>query len=76
MKNLSLSGWLLGLMCCAVNGAGLASHVMAMENHADVLRDQYGRFLGGGSVSVYSAGSTVLATIYSDNGTPPKANPL
>lgn len=76
MKNLSLSGWLLGLMCCAVNGAGLASHVMAMENHADVLRDQYGRFLGGGSVSVYSAGSTVLATIYSDNGTTPQSNPI
>lgn len=48
----------------------------AMENHADVLRDQYGRFLGGGSVYVYSAGSTVLATIYSDNGTTPQSNPL
>lgn len=76
MKHLSLSGWLLALMCCAASGAGLVSNALAMENHADVLRDQYGRFLGGGSVYVYSAGSTVLATIYSDNGTTPKGNPL
>ena len=76
MTSRARHGWLLALMCCVVNYAGLANPVMAMENHADVLRDQYGRFLGGGTVTVYSAGSTVLATIYSDNGTTPQSNPL
>ncbi len=75
MKNRASNMW-QSVVCGIALSAVLASSAMAMENHADVLRDQYGRFLGGGTVTVYSAGSTVLATIYSDNGTTPKGNPL
>lgn len=48
----------------------------AMEQHTEVLRDQYGRAIGGATVSVYNAGTSVLATIYSDNGSTAKSNPF
>lgn len=54
----------------------LAFPVWAMENHSDILRDQYGRAMGGASVAVYNAGTSTLSTIYSDNGSTAKSNPF
>jgi len=54
----------------------LAAPSWAMENHADFLRNQRGVALGGATVTVYIAGTTTLATIYSDNGVTTKANPF
>lgn len=48
----------------------------AMGNHSDVVRDQYGRALGGATITVYVAGTTDLADIYSDNGVTVKGNPF
>lgn len=48
----------------------------AMGNHSDVVRDQYGRALGGATITVYVAGTTDLADIYSDNGVTAKENPF
>lgn len=48
----------------------------AMGNHSDVVRDQYGRALGGTTITVYVAGTTDLADIYSDNGVTAKDNPF
>lgn len=62
----------IGALLVASNGL----QAYAMENHADVLRDQYGNALGGATVRVYQAGSTTLATIYSDNGSTAKGNPF
>lgn len=56
--------------------ASTGLHALAMENHADVLRDQYGNIIGGATVTVYLTGTTSLATIYSDNGLNFKANPF
>src|SRR5574343_629996 len=74
MKHLSLSGWLLALMCCVASYAGLAHPVMAMENYSEVLRDQYGRAIGGATVLVYLTGTNTLAVLYSDNGVTTKTN--
>lgn len=48
----------------------------AMGNYSEVLRDQYGRAIGGATVSVYNSGTSTLATIYSDNGVTAKSNPF
>jgi len=48
----------------------------AMGNYSEVLRDQYGRAIGGATVSVYNSGTGTLATIYTDNGVTLKANPF
>jgi hypothetical protein len=54
----------------------VTSPVWAKENYSEVLRDQYGRAIGGGTVAVYNAGTTDLATIYSDNSGTVKSNPF
>lgn len=54
----------------------LAYPAWAMENYTDVLRDQYGRAIGGATVAVYIAGTGALATIYSDNSSTIKDNPF
>lgn len=48
----------------------------AMENYSEVLRDQYGRAMGGATVIVYQVGTGDVAPIYSDNGTTLKSNPF
>lgn len=48
----------------------------AMEHFVRPLQDQNGRAIAGATVSVYIAGSTTLATIYSDNGATVKSNPI
>jgi hypothetical protein len=48
----------------------------AMEHHTNVLFDNKGNAIKDASVSVYNAGTTTFATLYSDNGVTPKANPF
>ena len=48
----------------------------AMEHFVRPLQDQNGRAIAGATVSIYIAGSTTLATIYSDNGATVKSNPI
>lgn len=62
-------------LCLWVLSAGLPS-VWAMGNHSQVLRDQYGRALGGATVTVYNAGTATPASIFSDNGVTAKSNPF
>jgi hypothetical protein len=45
-----------------------------MQNYTDHVQDQYGNAISGASVLISQNGSP--ATIYSDNGVTPKANPL
>lgn len=54
----------------------LVSPSWAMENYTEVLRDQYGRAIGGATVVVYQAGTQTPATLYSDNGVTQTTNPL
>jgi hypothetical protein len=54
----------------------MATSSWAMENHTNVLRDQYGRAITGATVTVRNAGTGVLATIFSDNGITSKGNPF
>lgn len=54
----------------------IASPSWAMEHYTNVLQDQYGRAIGGASVTVYNSGTATLATIYSDNGVTAKTNPF
>lgn len=65
---------ILILACLLVASTGVQA--WAMGNHSDVVRDQYGRALGGATITVYVAGTTDLADIYSDNGVTAKGNPL
>lgn len=65
-------GWLFLALLLLLDSTG----VHAMGNHSDVLRDQYGRALGGATVSVYNSGTPDLAAIFSDNGVTGKANPF
>jgi len=46
-----------------------------MQNYFDVVQDQHGNAIPGASVFVYDA-SGLLATLFSDNGVTPTANPL
>ena len=48
----------------------------AMGNHSDIVRDQYGRALGGATITVYIAGTTDLAEVYSDNIFTLQTNPI
>ncbi len=48
----------------------------AMEHYTQPLQDQEGRAIRNASVRVYLAGTTTLATIYSDNGITAKSNPF
>lgn len=64
--------WLL--LCIILESTGLQA--WAMGNYSEVLRDQYGRAIGGATVSVYNSSTATLATIYSDNGVTPKSNPF
>jgi hypothetical protein len=54
----------------------LTTPAWAMEQYTEVLRDQYGRAITGATVTVKNAGSAVVSTIYSDNGSTAKANPF
>ncbi|MDH5251960.1 MAG: hypothetical protein OEW25_01435 [Nitrospira sp.] len=54
----------------------LAAPTWAMENYSQVLRDQYGRAIGGATVTVYVTGTTTLATLFSNNTGTAKANPF
>ena len=57
-----------------VASTGLQVH--AMEHYTNTATDQYGKVVGGAQVSVYLAGTSTLATIYSDNILTAKANPF
>jgi hypothetical protein len=46
-----------------------------MQNYFDVVQDQHGNAIPGASVFVYDAGG-LPATLFSDNGVTPTANPL
>jgi hypothetical protein len=46
-----------------------------MQNYFDVVQDQHGNAIPGASVFVYDA-SGLPATLFSDNGVTPTANPL
>lgn len=48
----------------------------AMEHFVRPLQDQNGRAIAGATVSVYLAGSTTLATLYSDSARTVKGNPI
>lgn len=47
-----------------------------MQKYTDVFQDTLGNALTGAAVSVFQQGTSILATIYSDNGVTPAANPL
>ncbi len=68
--------WILRAIILTMLLMSLGIPAWAMENYSEVLRDQYGRAIGGATVAVYNAGTAVLATIYSDNGSTAKANPF
>jgi hypothetical protein len=55
---------------------GLGSPAWAYEHYSNVAQDQNGHAVVGASVTVYRAGTTNLATLYSDNGLTPKSNPF
>lgn len=67
--------WAITCVLTLVDSGGLLS-ASAMENHSGVLRNQHGRAIGGATVTVYNAGTTTLATIYSNNGVTAKSNPF
>lgn len=48
----------------------------AMEHWSRPLQDQNGRAISGATVTVYRAGTSTLAALYSDNGVTAKANPF
>lgn len=54
----------------------LTSPAWAMEHYINVLQDRQGNAIAGVSVYIYDEGTTTPATIYSDNGVTPKANPF
>lgn len=54
----------------------LSSPVWGMEHFTRPIQDQNGRAIVGAVVTVYSADTSTLATIYSDNGITAKANPF
>lgn len=54
----------------------LAAPSWAMEHYIDSVRHRLGYALPGVSITVYLAGTTTLATIYSDNGATTKGNPF
>lgn len=56
----------------------IAAHTpsWAMEHYTNTVKDQFGKVIGGASVTVYKTGTSTLATIYSDNGITAKANPF
>lgn len=54
----------------------LASPAWAMEHYTQVLIDNRGNAIKDATVYVYTAGTTTPATLYSDNGITPKANPF
>lgn len=47
-----------------------------MQKYFDWVKGSSGQVIPGASIAVYNAGTTVLATLYSDNGVTPLANPL
>lgn len=52
------------------------SPAWAMEHYVNVVRNQQGDAVSNVTVYVYLAGTTTLATIYSDNGVTQKNNPF
>jgi hypothetical protein len=67
---------LLLVLILAVDSTGWIKDAEAKENYSSVLRDQYGRAIGGATVRVYIAGTSTLATLYSDNIGTIKSNPF
>lgn len=53
-----------------------AAPAWAMQKYYSWLQDQSGRPISGATVTVYHVGTTTKATLYSDNGNNPTANPL
>lgn len=47
-----------------------------MQKYLDYVQSKTGKALEGVSISVYKAGTSTLATLYSDNGSTTMANPL
>jgi len=54
----------------------MAAPSWALEHYSNVAQDQNGRAIVGATVTVYRAGTTALAVIYSDDGVTQKANPF
>lgn len=48
----------------------------ALDHFSNVAQDQNGRAVSGATITVYQAGTTTLAALYSDNGTTVKNNPF
>lgn len=59
------------LLLCVVS-----TPAWSMDHYSNVAQDQNGRAIAGATVTVYLAGTTGLAPIYSDNGGTVKANPF
>lgn len=57
-------------------GLLLSSPTWAMEHYVNVVQDKQGNGIRGVEITVYQAGTSTLATLYSDNGTTTLANPL
>lgn len=54
----------------------LAAPAAAMQKRTANVTDAGGNVIGAATVAVYVFGTTTLATIYSDNGVTPRANPI
>lgn len=54
----------------------LPGWAQALDHYSNVAQDQNGRAVSGATITVYQAGTTLLATLYADNGTTLKANPF
>lgn len=61
----------LALLLCLVS-----TPAWSMDHYSNVAQDQNGRAITGATITVYLAGTTGLAQIYSDNGVTAKANPF
>lgn len=67
---------LIRILLVLVLSVWAVPQALAMQHYTDSLFDRQGNAIPAATVHVYTAGTTTHATIYSDNGITPKANPF
>ena len=63
-------------LCCTLLYLLMATPAFALSHYRDVVQDTKGNAMGNVSVTVYAAGTTTLATLFSDDGVTSQANPF
>ena len=64
------------LLCLTLLYFLMATPAFALSHYRDVVQDTKGNAMGNVSVSVYEAGTSSLADLYSDDGVTPQDNPF